>query len=192
VTLPPGWITLFEAIDRLCHQKFQLEYLKLVKSSKSSCRSVFRDLEHLLRRGTVPTKLIVDSAVMDFTVFDMHLSPFRINFDLRDWPGIEVARNKDRLSNLWIEQKGFELTLSRSKGSKTASNSTYTLEERVDALYSLLVSEMNHGVKRSREDVRKQAQSDFDLSRADADKVRQRAARATGNEQSLKGGRPKR
>jgi hypothetical protein len=129
---------------------------------------------------------------MDFTIFDMHLSPFRINFGLRDWPGVEVARNKDRLSNLWIEQKGFELTLSRSKGSKIALGSTYTLEERVAALYSLLVNEMNHGVKRSREDVRKQAKSDFNLSRADADKVRQRAARTTGNEQSLKGGRPKR
>ena len=145
-----------------------------------------------MRAGTIPTKLIVDSVVMDFTVFDMHLSPFRINFNLSDWPGIEVARKKDRLSDLFIEEKGFELTLARSKGAKAGSASDYTPEERSDALYSLLVSEMTQGLKRSREDIRKQAKSDYALSRADADKVRQKAARSTGNEKSLKGGRPKR
>jgi len=162
-----------------------------VKSSKSNCKAVFRDLEYLLQKGTIPTKLIVDNVVIDFTMFDMHLSPFRINFNRGDWPGIEVARNKDRLSDLLIEEKGFELTLARSKGAKADATSAFTSEERAAAFFNLLAAEMDHGGKRTREDIRKQGKSDYGLSRADADKARQKAARSTGNDKSLKGGRPK-
>jgi len=187
----PGWITLYQAIDRLCCRKFQLEYLKLIKASKNDCRIVFRDLETLLLGGKIETRLIANNTATDFTVFDMHLSPFRIHFRLNDWPGIEVARNKDHLSDLLINEKDFELAYVNFK-KPSAKTLKVTREDRKEALLNILLVEMKNQIFRNRKDVREQARAEYHLSIEDADAARQGAARQSGNEHLLKGGRPAR
>jgi hypothetical protein len=188
---PPGWITLLEAIDRICVRRYQLDYVQLCEKSKPECRLAFREIEKLLITKQVTVKLIANNRQEDFTIFDMHLGIFRINFHLNNMPGIEVARYKDRLSDLVIKSDEFEKAYASQADQVVSGNTKQSHQERSTAFLNLLVSQFQKGQLLKRDQARAIAKSQFSISRKDADTIRAVAARKTGNGNMLLGGRPK-
>lgn len=166
---PPGWISLLEALDHLCHRTYQTDFSQLVNVSKTKCRHVFRALEQHLLTGAVEALVEIDGVYSPLTTSDLHASPFKIWLD-RGTPGIEIRRNEHRrLSGMRIRQQDLIAALNQDQSVTTPPP---TREERLKNFRGWLREDILTKGWRPKQQIREYAKTHFRVVRVDADQIR--------------------